>query len=543
MGISVIAMNSMTWMKDMSTSYFRRTRAKLFQIEFIRQNLKSLVVCSIIWLIVTIGGYFVLCSAVKQLDINYNQRGSSLTLDLAPKISQALLERDILSMNAAIGEIDNDILYVTILDHKNKIVAHSDPEMTDRPFNPLKNIKDIETVRGVSIKEGITSNDKKATSFSTNVYFTDTLIGKIHLVTPASHLYSSRSKYRTIYISVVVSSLLLFSIILIAINRTATAKKLRLQQEHEATTSLGPYKFQKKLAQGGMAELFLADYVRRDGFRRVVVVKRILSHFAQDPVFVNMFIREAKLAALLRHPNIVQVADFGKIKDAYFIAMEYIDGMDLGEIMVKVNEGLQVDQAIYIALHISAGLQYSHTKKDEKTNESLEIVHRDISPQNILISFQGEVKITDFGISKARSEPNLTQAGEVKGKLSYMSPEQALGENIDHRTDIYALGIVLYEMLTRKKLYSINSGIEAIRTIPEKVLTPLIQLRPDIPEELNNIVMKCLEKDKELRYQNAQELFDDLNSLKVKLGITYDVSDLAGFMKKYPREKTISQDK
>jgi serine/threonine protein kinase len=159
-------------------------------------------------------------------------------------------------------------------------------------------------------------------------------------------------------------------------------------------------------------------------------------------------------------------------------------------------------------------------------------VHRDISPQNLLVSYQGEVKISDFGISKARSEPSLTQAGVVKGKMAYLSPEQALGEPIDHRADIYALGLVFYETLTGKRVYTFENDIDAIRMIPKMDIEPLSKSLPAIPEELNRIVMKCLEKEKDNRYQSASAVYTDLLSLKKENKLTFDASDLADFMKK-----------
>jgi serine/threonine protein kinase len=242
-----------------------------------------------------------------------------------------------------------------------------------------------------------------------------------------------------------------------------------------------------------------------------------------------MFTREARLAALLQHPNIVQIFDYGKIDNAYFIAMEYIDGKNLGEILAARNQGLTVEQTIFIILQICKGLDYSHAKRDEK-GKALNIVHRDISPQNMLISYQGEVKISDFGISKARSEPSLTQAGVVKGKLAYLSPEQALGESIDEQVDIYALGLVFYETLTGKRVYNFDSDVEAIRTIPKKVIEPLINSMPDLPEEINRIVMKCLEKDKDKRYPNASALYNDLQACRKEFKMTFDAADLADFM-------------
>jgi serine/threonine protein kinase len=249
-----------------------------------------------------------------------------------------------------------------------------------------------------------------------------------------------------------------------------------------------------------------------------------------------MFTREARVAALLQHPNIVQIFDYGKIENAYFIAMEYIDGKDLGEILTALKQGLPIDKAVFIISRICKGLDYSHTKRDENTGEPFHIVHRDISPQNLLISYQGEVKISDFGISKARSEPSLTQAGVIKGKMAYLSPEQALGEPIDHRADIYALGLVFHETLTGKRVYRFSSDIEAIRTIPKMDIEPVKNSVPDVPEELNRIVMKCLEKQKELRYQSTSALYADLTAFKKEFKITFDASDLADYMKKIFKE-------
>jgi eukaryotic-like serine/threonine-protein kinase len=211
--------------------------------------------------------------------------------------------------------------------------------------------------------------------------------------------------------------------------------------------------------------------------------------------------------------------------------MEYIDGMNLGQIMAKLRTGLPINMALFVAIKISLGLEYSHKRKDDESGQPLGIVHRDISPQNILVSYQGEVKISDFGISKANTEPSLTQAGVIKGKLGYLSPEQALGQPVDLQSDVYALGLVLYEILTASRVYQFDTDIEAIRTIPEMVITPLINIRPDVPDGLHKIIMKCLEKDKKSRYADARELHDDLFSLKAKLQISYDASDLSNFMR------------
>ena len=530
-----IASTTMLWVREFPTNIFKKTTIKLLEIEFVRRNRNSMVICIIIWLIVSVAGYLILNSNIKRLNNNFYQYGLSVTQKLADMIGPSLLENNILSLNVAIGEVEssNNLISASILNHENKFVAHTDSNMINKLFKPINNEQYINTIQGVYTKENFLPDNEKIVSFLTNVTFSGINIGKVYLVFSSTHLYSSISKYKALFVYAIVFSLFLFAAIVSAIDRISKKKTLKIQKELEGMTRIGPYILQKKIAQGGMAELFLADYVRADGFRRIVAVKKILPHLIENSEFIKMFIREARLAALLQHPNIVQINDFGKFQNVYYIAMEYVRGKNLAEIIALEKNGLAVDQSIFLVLQISAGLQYSHSKTDDKTGEPLNIVHRDISPQNILVSFQGEVKISDFGISKARSEPSLTLAGVIKGKLSYMSPEQVLGQAVDHRADIYALGIVFYEILSGKKLYQFGSDIEAIRFIPKKEIAPIIQLRPDIPDELNRIVMKCLEKNKELRYQSVQELHDDLIQLKTRLNISYDRSSFADFMKKH----------
>lgn len=281
-----------------------------------------------------------------------------------------------------------------------------------------------------------------------------------------------------------------------------------------------------------MAELYLAEYIREDEFRRTVAIKKLLPHLAENQDFVDMFIREARLAAKLQHPNIVQILDLIKVHQSSFIAMEYIDGKNLAEIMAGEKQGLSVPMTTFLIQKISLGLYYSHTIKDKETGEPLKIVHRDITPQNMLISFKGEVKISDFGISKARSEPSFTQAGVIKGKLSYLSPEQALGKEADHQSDLYSLGIVFYEMLSGKRVYRFENELDALRNLPKKEIPPIISLRPDIPDELNAIVMKCLEKATDRRYRSGREIYDALTHFRKRMNISFDESNLVDYMTK-----------
>ncbi|MBW1855151.1 MAG: serine/threonine protein kinase [Deltaproteobacteria bacterium] len=413
-------------------------------------------------------------------------------------------------------------------------MAHSNTKLINQPFRPLKKGKQITAVGKLAIQEGILPTNQKAINFSYNVTYAKVLIGKVLLAFSPSQLDKSSKRYQNFFIASVFLSCLL-SFMGVATGRNY--KILRKQAGWEGSTEMGSYKLRDKIAVGGMAEVYTADYIREDGFRKRVAIKRILPHIANNVEFIKMFTQEARLAALLQHPNIVQIYDFGKLNNDYYIAMEYIHGRNLAQMMSAQKSEMDIEKTVFIISGVCRGLQYSHLKRDEHTGEMLNIVHRDISPQNILISFEGEVKITDFGICKAACEPSLTKAGTIKGKVCYLSPEQALGKTVDNQTDIYALGIIFYEMISGKRLYQFRSEIEAIRSIPEKEIAPLKILRPEITDELNTIVMKCLEKNKSVRYHSAQELQNDLIRMKQRLGITYDTSDLAYFMKRYFKEE------
>jgi serine/threonine protein kinase len=273
----------------------------------------------------------------------------------------------------------------------------------------------------------------------------------------------------------------------------------------------GPYQLLDRIAVGGMAEVFKAKRTGAAGFEKTLAVKRILPHLSDNQEFVNMFVDEAKMVAGLSHPNIVQIFDLGQIEDSFFIAMEYVHGRDLRTILKRAKEKelrLPLDLALRIASGLSAALEFAHRKKDER-GRPMEIVHRDVSPQNILISFEGDVKLADFGIAKAATKASGTDRGALRGKLLYMSPEQAWGKSLDHRSDLFSLGLVLYEMVTEEKPFLLDhDGSEM--TILEKVrrceLVPPRSRNPRIPESLDRVVMKALQKDPEERFQDAVEM-------------------------------------
>ncbi len=502
-----------------------------------------MTLCLVIWLLGCVAGYLIYRSAVAQLETGFYQQGISATQKLVAGTGPSLLEKDVLSLNVAMREVANSegLSFAAIVDHEGKIMAHTDPELLNTSFKALDSPTYINTIENVAIEEGPSTNER-IVAFSSEISYAGVKIGKAYYAVSASQLYNTKQKYKRLYIAWVFISILLLAAILMVVDLASLAIARKRQKELEGVTQMGPYLLRKRLATGGMAELFLADYVRQDDFRRTLAVKKVLPHLAMAPEFTEMFIREARLAALLQHPNIVQIVDFGKIQDIYFMAMEYIHGKNLGEIMATVKKGLAVDQAVYIATKVCLGLHYSHYKKDEESGKPLGIVHRDISPQNILVSFQGAVKISDFGISKSMSDPSLTRTGIIKGKSSYLSPEQALAQPVDHQTDIFAFGIVFYEILSGRRLYNFASDIEAVRSIPEMEIVPIRELRPEIPDELNSIVMRCLEKDKKLRYQNTQEVLDDLIYLKRGLDQAYDESKLSEFMKMHFSEENSNQD-
>lgn len=304
------------------------------------------------------------------------------------------------------------------------------------------------------------------------------------------------------------------------------------EKPKEEGIPFGQYRLLEKVAIGGMAELFKAKQMGLEGFQRIVAVKRILPHLASNSDFVTMFIDEAKLAAQLNHPNIVHIYDLGKTDEAYFIAMEYVEGRDLRSIMKEsepLGKTIPLSAAVYIAKKLCSALHYAHTAKDSD-GKPMKLVHRDVSPQNILISSSGEVKLVDFGIAKAASKASHTQSGALKGKLLYMSPEQAWGKTLDGRSDIFSLGIVLFEMLTGRKLFYGDSEMSIIERVREAKLPDFEQYRDIIPPQLEKIIRKALEKDPDRRYRDARGFETDLEKFVRNMGITATTYDVVAFL-------------
>jgi len=299
------------------------------------------------------------------------------------------------------------------------------------------------------------------------------------------------------------------------------------------SVGFGKYTLLDKLAVGGMAEIFLARQEGVEGFQKTIVIKRIRPHLSSQPNFVRMFLNEAMLAAQLSHPNIVQIYDLGKINDSYFIAMEYIFGRDMRKIMAKAQAkgiGFPMEYALKIASSVCEGLYYAHQKTDAQ-GVHLNIVHRDITPENIFVSFDGTVKILDFGIAKASNQIIQTDVGEVKGKLSYMSPEQCSGHALDGRNDIFSLGVVLYECLTGFRLFTGESEAAVVRSIIDGKIYSPSYFMADISPIVEEILMKALEKNRENRYQSAWEMQSAINHFLSQHEFNPTNTHLANFLK------------
>jgi serine/threonine-protein kinase len=295
----------------------------------------------------------------------------------------------------------------------------------------------------------------------------------------------------------------------------------------------GKYTLIDRIAVGGMAEIFLARQAGLEGFEKTIVIKRIRPHLSNQKSFVKMFLNEAKLAAQLNHPNIVQIYDLGKIADTYFIAMEYIFGRDMRRIIPKADSmGIPFPMvyALKIASSVCEGIYYAHQKCDIYGN-ALNIVHRDVTPENIFVAWNGNVKILDFGIAKAAKQVEQTGGGEIKGKLSYMSPEQCMGKPLDHRSDIFSLGVVLYEWVTGFKLFTGDSEVAILKSITEGKIYAPSYFKADIPESVENILMKALEKDRDRRYQTAWDMQYDVDQFLSQYEFTPSNIHLSNFLK------------
>jgi eukaryotic-like serine/threonine-protein kinase len=276
----------------------------------------------------------------------------------------------------------------------------------------------------------------------------------------------------------------------------------------EEGSRLGPYELIKRIGLGGMAEIYLAKTTGIGGFEKYLALKVIHPKFAEDQEFIDMLIDEAKIVVQLNHVNVGQIFDLGCIDDTYYIAMEFVDGRDLYQLLVRCAEdgvSIPFDIIAFVAKEIAAALQYAHTKTD-RYGRPLNLIHRDVSPQNVLLSFDGQVKLVDFGIAKASQRRQETESGVIKGKFFYMSPEQAWGDPLDGRSDVFSCGICLYEMITGEMLYNEERALVLLDKVRKAIIPNLRQRRPDLPAALEEIVLKALARDRDERYSSAGAL-------------------------------------
>ncbi|MBI2376317.1 MAG: serine/threonine protein kinase [Deltaproteobacteria bacterium] len=300
----------------------------------------------------------------------------------------------------------------------------------------------------------------------------------------------------------------------------------------EAPVPFGRYLLLERVAIGGMAEVYKAKAFGVEGFERLVAIKRILPNMSEDGDFVRMFIDEARIASHLAHQNIVQIYDLGKNDGVYFIAMEYVGGRDLRLLLdlFKKNKRI-VDEpmACFIVARLCEALDYAHRKRDPRGKE-LGLIHRDVSPQNVLVSFEGEVKLCDFGIAKAVVQSTRTQVGVLKGKFAYMSPEQVRGRPIDRRSDLFALGVIFYEMLTGERLFLGDNDYATLQAVRNAKVPPPTSVNNKISPELEEIVLKLLAKEPEQRYTYATEVLEDLHAYFARNATFFHSHHLRQFM-------------
>ncbi|HWE31177.1 MAG TPA: protein kinase [Polyangia bacterium] len=311
------------------------------------------------------------------------------------------------------------------------------------------------------------------------------------------------------------------------------------------TSQFGKYALQRKLAEGGMAEVFLAKQTGMEGFEKLVVVKRILPQLCSDDSFVKMFLNEARVAARLNHPNVVQIFDLGKLGDQYFIAMEYVHGEDLRAV---IREATDADNRPPIGLvcriiaDMLGGLHYAHTRVGAD-GKPLGLVHRDVSPQNVLVTYEGSVKLVDFGIAKATRaiDAAQTQAGLLKGKYAYMSPEQARGQPVDARSDVFCVGVLLWELATWQRLFKRPTEMSTLMAVAEEPIRAPSTVEPSLPPDLDRLIVKALARTPDQRFASAQELRAALENLIRTSGWEADTLALSSYMRELFAKKLRQQ--
>jgi serine/threonine-protein kinase len=300
------------------------------------------------------------------------------------------------------------------------------------------------------------------------------------------------------------------------------------------------YRVIERLEAGGMAEVFRAESEGLQGFRKQVAIKRVLPHLSSKKKFISMFLDEARLSAQLSHSNCVQVFDIGVGDAAFFIVMEFVDGANLKAIIEhlrKAGRDFPVEAAVYLALEICKGLAYAHELTDTN-GVPLHIVHRDMSPPNVLVTKFGEVKIVDFGLAKANSQLEKSEPGIIKGKFSYLSPEAAMGQDVDARTDVFAVGIILWELLAGQRLFLGETDFQTVKKVQASQVPSISQINKRVPQDLERIINRSLARDPAQRYPTARSLGQDLSKFMFRYGVAVSTFDIENLVQGALRERS-----
>jgi serine/threonine protein kinase len=303
------------------------------------------------------------------------------------------------------------------------------------------------------------------------------------------------------------------------------------------------YRITERVAAGGMAEVFRGVAESIQGFRKNVAIKRVLPALTKNKKFVAMFLDEARLSLHLQHANIVQVFDIGHTDETYFIVMEYVEGVDLKRLLEwrrKIGRPLTIGQTVYSIMEVCKGLSYAHEAVHPETGRPLGIVHRDVSPPNVLLSRNGEIKVTDFGLAKAAVQVETTDPGVVKGKMSYLSPEAARGAEVDRRADIFAVGILLYEMLTGKRLFYGETDYQTVELVRAAKIPPIAAQNPEVEPELEEVVRKALARRPDDRFQSATDLQDALAHYLFSRGLKMIQRDISELVRACSEEQPVA---
>src|SRR5262245_44097683 len=308
--------------------------------------------------------------------------------------------------------------------------------------------------------------------------------------------------------------------------------RTRMGADLAADEQFGPYLVYERLGIGGMATVHRALERGIEGFERIVALKRLLPHLAEDGSFIKSFVREAKLASLLNHVNIVQIYELGRVGTEYFISMEYIDGRDIRRVLRharKVTGPPPIHVTVGLLLQLCEALDYAHTKVDDE-GHALGLVHRDVSPSNLLITKAGHLKVIDFGIAKAQSSQLRTQTGRVKGKLAYMAPEAIAGKDLDARSDLFAMGVIAHELLTARPLFASKNEYQTLIKVQRGDIMPPSTFNQACPPELDAIVLRALARDPDDRFASASDLREELHAMRREYNLQTGFRDVANWI-------------